>query len=90
MITTKHAKDILQQVLTLSTAAFGLAAALAWNEVILTVVKRYLSFDAGSEIVSKLIYAIAVTTLAVTITVYLTKLKERFEEKENEKPNPSG
>ncbi|OGC54100.1 hypothetical protein A2797_02580 [candidate division WWE3 bacterium RIFCSPHIGHO2_01_FULL_48_15] len=81
LIPAKHAKNIFQQILTLSTAAFGLAAALAWNEVILTVVRRYLSFDIGSEIISRLIYAIIVTALAVTVTIYLTRLKERFEEK---------
>lgn len=89
MISTKHARSILQQILTLSTAAFGLVAALAWNEAIQAIVKRFFSFDIGSEIISKLVYAIVITALAVTVTIYLTRVKERLEEKEENSKIPN-
>lgn len=75
-------KDVLKEILTLSTAAFGLVAALAWNEAIQAIVNKYLSDNGG--IVSKLIYAVVVTVLAVIVTVNLTKFKDRFEDKPQE------
>lgn len=76
--------ELVKQMLTLSTAAFGLVAALAWNsfiqELVNTYIKEYLSI--GGALVSMGIYAIIVTILAVTITYQLSKLVKRLE-KEN-------
>jgi glycerol uptake facilitator-like aquaporin len=71
-------KEVVRQVLTLMTAAFGLVAALAWNEAIQTLVNRYFSFTAGGQVVSKFVYALAITFILVLITVQLAKLRERF------------
>ena len=72
---------ILKQMLTLTTSGFGLVAALAWNNVIqefvATRIKPYL--PAGSGLTSLIIYAIIVTTLAVTVTYQLSKLIEKLE-----------
>lgn len=75
--TLRHA--VLKQMLTLSTSAFGLVAALAWNQVIQDVVNTYIKpyVGVGSGIISLLIYAIIVTLLAVLITFNLTRLVKK-------------
>lgn len=69
-------KEVTKEVLKLSTSAFGLVAALAWNELIKEVVTMYIKPLVGgaSGIISLLIYAIIVTALAVVITINLSKL----------------
>lgn len=68
-------KAFAKQLLKLVTSAFGLVAALAWNEVIKEAVAVYVKPVAGesSGLVSLLIYALIVTILAVFVTFYLTK-----------------
>lgn len=67
-------KEVFKQVLALSTAAFGLVAALAWNEAIQAFVNQY--FSAGSGIWSKFFYAIVVTALAVFVTINLSRFNQ--------------
>jgi len=66
-------------MLTLATSGFGLVAALAWNELIKELVEGYIQPLVGgsSGIISRLIYAILVTFLAVGITYNLTRLVKR-------------
>lgn len=74
---SKHFKEAFaKQLLKLVTSAFGLVAALAWNEVIKEAVTVYVRPVAGknSGLVSLAIYAIIVTILAVFVTYYLTKV----------------
>jgi uncharacterized membrane protein (DUF106 family) len=68
-------KAFAKQLLKLVTSAFGLVAALAWNEVIKEAVAVYVRPVAGesSGLISLLIYAFIVTILAVFVTYYLTK-----------------
>jgi cytochrome b subunit of formate dehydrogenase len=72
---------ILKQMLTLTTSGFGLVAALAWNSVIqefvTTQIKPFL--PKGSGLWSLIIYAIVVTTLAVSITIYLSRVIKKLE-----------
>lgn len=72
---------ILKQMLQLATSGFGLVAALAWNSVIQefvsTQVKPFL--PQGSGLLSLLLYAIIVTSLAVTVTLNLSKLIDKLE-----------
>ena len=72
--------EVIKQMLTLSTSAFGLVAALAWNSVIQEFVNTYVKkwLPNGSGIISLLIYAIVVTLLAVLVTLQLSKLSERL------------
>lgn len=74
---------IVTQMLTLATSGFGLVAALAWNSVIQEFVNNYVKtfLPTGSGLVSLAIYAIAVTILAVFVTLQLSQLKERLENK---------
>ena len=69
-------KAVLEEILKLSTSAFGLVAALAWNELIKEVVSQYIKPLVGgaSGMISLLIYAVIVTILAVIVTVNLSRL----------------
>jgi len=73
---TKFQKELLKQMITLSTSGFGLVAALAWNEAIQALVKEYIDqyISVGSGIISRFIYAIIITALAVLVTYQLTKI----------------
>jgi Zn-dependent protease with chaperone function len=85
--TTKEDKklhvEIVRQMLTLSTSAFGLVAALAWNSVIQEFVASYVKkwLPSGSGIISLLVYALVVTFLAVFVTLQLSRLSERLNSK---------
>jgi len=72
----KLRQELLKQMVTLSTAGFGLVAALAWNEAIQAFVKEYVDkyFSVGSGIISRFIYAIIITAFAVFVTYQLTKI----------------
>ena len=88
----KDAKDlpqaIVKQMLSLVTSGFGLVAALAWNEVVKEGIEVYIKpyVPEGSKVLSLFIYAIIVTTLAVIVTLQLTKLQQVLERKD-EKTN---
>lgn len=69
----KFKKEFLKTMIQLSTAGFGLAAALAWNETIQSVIKDLIP-DGGSGVLSKLIYALIVTFIAVAVTYTLGKM----------------
>lgn len=72
-------KELIQQLLTLSTSAFGLAAALAWNETIQQTVKEFIEPRLpGSGILSRFIYALLVTILGVIITFELSHLAAKW------------
>lgn len=76
--------EFLKTMTQLATAAFGLIAALAWNEAIKDFLDHFIK--AGSGFVSKLIYAIIVTFLAVLVTYFLGKsTQEAVEEEDGEK-----
>ncbi len=73
--------EVVKQMVTLSTSAFGLVAALAWNGVIQEFVNVYVKkwLPNNSGIISLLIYAVIVTLLAVLVTYQLSKLSERLQ-----------
>jgi len=85
MDTKKQSKDlakaVIKQMIGLSTAGFGLVAALAWNNVIQEAVATYVKpyLPNGSGIVSLLIYAVIITLLAVVVTYNLTAISEKLE-----------
>lgn len=75
--------EVVRQMLTLATSGFGLVAALAWNNVIQEFVNDYIKkwFPQGSGIISLLLYAVIITVLAVFITLQLSQILERLENK---------
>ena len=73
--------EFARQLVTLSTAGFGLAAALAWNSLIQEILNRYVKgFLGDGLIVSGFIYATLVTLIAVLVTLYLSKAVKKLEE----------
>lgn len=75
---SEHTKKVLIESIGMITTAFGLVAALAWNEAIKNLISEIL--PRGQGVLSLFIYAILVTVLAVFISARLLKIKERFEE----------
>lgn len=76
-------KQFASRTLKLMTSGFGLVAALAWNELIKELINQYVKpfFGKSSGLISLLIYAVAVTALAVFVTYQLGKIAD--EEKES-------
>lgn len=79
----KFHSALLKQLLILATGGFGLAAALAWNDTIRTVIDEYIkkNLPNGEGLAYQLLYALSITLVAVLITYYLTKLSQHFENK---------
>lgn len=69
--------EISERLVTLSVAAFGLVAALAWNDAIKALFNEV--FGTYQGIVAMFGYAIVVTVVAVMVTIYISKLKPKEE-----------
>lgn len=78
---------IVKQMLALATSGLGLAAALAWNDLIKTFIDDFIKpyTPSGSGFTSQIIYVLMVTLLAVIIIYYLTKLTNRLQDEVGEK-----
>lgn len=74
-------KRILLQALAFVSSAFVLVAALAWNDAIRELISQYLK--AGSGLISRFIYAVVVTAIAVIITMRLNKIAEKYKDENN-------
>lgn len=74
--------EFLKTMIQLATAGFALVAALAWNEFIKDFINRFIS--PGSGLISRFIYAVIVTFLAVLLTYYLGRLVQEAHEEEKE------
>ena len=71
--------QIIKKVSELTTAGFGLVAALAWNDAIQTLFKYI--FGEQSAIWAKFVYALIITVLVVLITVKISRLVSATENK---------
>ena len=82
MATKPFKLQLVETFATLMTAAFGMVAALAWNEAIKALIGRF--FATGDELVPMIIYAIVVTVIAVICILFIArtlgKLKDSMEE----------
>ena len=65
-------KAIIEKLAVLITAAFGLVAALAWNDTIKAIFVKV--FGASDTVFAMIIYAIVVTVIAVFVTIYIAKV----------------
>ena len=63
--------EVLDKISALVTAAFGLVAALAWNDAIKAIFKEI--FGTEDAIGPMLIYAILVTIIAVILTIIVAR-----------------
>ncbi|MBT3297702.1 hypothetical protein HN385_02165 [archaeon] len=67
--------EVVEKLAALITAAFGLVAALAWNDAIKAVFN--VLFGENSTIIAMMIYAIIVTILAVIATIWIGRVSEK-------------
>jgi Zn-dependent protease with chaperone function len=70
---------LVEQMMTLMTAAFGLIAALAWNDAIQNLFKTV--FGEQSGLIAKFAYAGGVTVLVLIITMRASRLQEKLKDK---------
>jgi uncharacterized membrane protein YidH (DUF202 family) len=68
-------KDVIEKLAALITAAFGLVAALAWNDAIKTISKQVFGDTVG--IAPMLTYAVIVTVLAVFATIWISRVSQK-------------
>jgi len=64
-------KEVIEKLAALLTAAFGLVAALAWNDTIKAVFLEL--FGTADGIWPLLTYAVVVTVIAVVVTINIGK-----------------
>lgn len=76
-------KELIEQLITLSSSGFGLVAALAWNEAIQGFVKEYVNIflPDPSGVISKFFYALLITLFAVLITYQLSRIASKINSK---------
>lgn len=67
--------EVIDRITDLVTVAFGLVAALAWNQAILNIFAAVLGPAIG--IPALLTYAVIVTIVAVAVTVWLGRMAQR-------------
>lgn len=71
---------VLKQMLTLATSGFGIVAALAWNAAIQELVNTYIKpYIPAAGVISLVLYAILMTVIAVTITLNLSRIIQKIE-----------
>lgn len=68
-------KEIIDKIATLAATAFGLVAALAWNDAIKAIFLEV--FGTTTNIPGMLVYAIVVTVIAVAVIIWLAKLSDK-------------
>ena len=82
----KFKVQFLETTAALITSAFGLVAALAWNDTIKAAIALWLSAD--DEVIGLLIYALIVTVIAVAATLLIAmalgKAKEALKAEEED------
>ena len=69
---------VKEKMLTLILGAFGLVAALAWNDAIQALFK--IIFPQSQGLIEKLSYAVLVTVIFALIALQLKKTSENVEE----------
>ena len=67
--------EVIEKIAALVTAAFGLVAALAWNEAIKTIFK--VVFGAAESVWAMVAYAVIVTIIAVLVTIWVARSANR-------------
>ena len=68
-------KKVIEKLAALITAAFGLVAALAWNDTIKAIFKQV--FGTAEGVWSMLTYAVIVTIIAVLVTIKIGNAAEK-------------
>ena len=63
--------EVMKTIATLVTTAFGLIAALAWNDAIKAIIAMF--FKAGNGVTGLLVYAVLITIIAVIATLLIAR-----------------
>ena len=73
------------QTISLATSGFSLVAALAWNELIRTIIDQYIRPYLGrnSGLISLIAYAVVTTLIAVLVSMQLSSINERLDASRN-------
>lgn len=71
--------QVLETFAALITAAFGLVAALAWNEAIKGLIKEFFGPDGG--LMAMFVYAIIVTIIAIIFTILIANSIKKAKDK---------
>ncbi len=66
--------EVIEKIAALITAAFGLIAALAWNDAIKAIFKQV--FGSADAIGPMVTYAVIVTVIAVLATIWIGKVAD--------------
>ena len=67
--------EVVEKLAALITAAFGLVAALAWNDTIKAIFKQV--YGTAEGIFPLLMYAVIVTIIAVLVTIWIGRVAEK-------------
>jgi hypothetical protein len=67
--------EVVEKLAALITAAFGLVAALAWNDAIKAIFKQV--FGSAEGIGPMLTYAVVVTVVAVLAAIWIGNVAEK-------------
>jgi uncharacterized protein DUF5654 len=73
-------REVLDKLVELITAAFGLVAALAWNTAIQELFA--VIFPEAGDLIAKFLYAIVVTMIVVLVTIRLGRMAAQAKERE--------
>ena len=75
--------------LTYVIAAFGLVAALAWNEAIKALINQFFN-KPENNIISLFVYALIVTLVTVAATTRIRKIKEKVDNENKDEKGSNG
>lgn len=67
--------EIIERMATVSTAAFGLVAALAWNSAVQELFKFLFPDQQG--VTAKFVYAVSVTIIVILVTWQIGRIANR-------------
>lgn len=68
-------KQFLTKLTTLIVSAFGIVAALAWNDTIKTIFAHL--YDKPEQILPMIIYSCVITLIAVIVAVWIGKVENK-------------
>jgi hypothetical protein len=74
--TSRFSREVIATMISLASAAFGVVAALAWNEAITGWFNAY--FSKEGRISALFVYAVVVTLIGVLVIVLLGRLAARI------------
>ena len=69
--------ELVGKMSALVTAAFGLVAALAWNDTIKVIFKEV--FGTAEGVLPMLSYAVVVTVIAVVVTFWVARVSAKLQ-----------